>query len=319
MSATEHYSNVSAMVPGAARKRLREEDVVASSNCTGFVDHPNKRLHSLPLRSACRIMQQKCQSSFQVAPLTENANKANFQSHHVPWSSPPAPPAPLAATVLEQDTEMEMADASPPPHNEAADDRPYGHSADHIPTPVEASSVGTAVTGHNAEWAGRNPHVTQMNGVVNMGHHQTGFAESSVGHRAVGSYGNEGAFPLSGHVPSPPSEPTDSLQLQAFDSSSMMVDDETATSSRYTDMAPCSVDHANAMDIELPKIQRTSSSETGSTASSPGRRGHVRSKHTVNSWTWQPGMTKSFSIGYRSDCEKCRLKVPGHFNHIVIS
>lgn len=26
---------------------------------------------------------------------------------------------------------------------------------------------------------------------------------------------------------------------------------------------------------------------------------------------------KSFSMGFRADCEKCRQKVPGHFNHIV--
>jgi hypothetical protein len=52
---------------------------------------------------------------------------------------------------------------------------------------------------------------------------------------------------------------------------------------------------------------------------SPPRKGHSRSRHTVNNWTLQPGMKKSFSIGYRADCEKCRLKVPGHFNHIIIS
>lgn len=52
---------------------------------------------------------------------------------------------------------------------------------------------------------------------------------------------------------------------------------------------------------------------------SPPRKGHSRSRHTVNNWTQQPGMKKSFSIGYRSDCEKCRSKVPGHFNHIIIS
>lgn len=63
----------------------------------------------------------------------------------------------------------------------------------------------------------------------------------------------------------------------------------------------------NAMDIEQP------------VTSSP-RKGHTRSRHTLNSWTAaQPGMKKSFSIGYRADCEKCRLKVPGHFNHIIIS
>ncbi|KAK4110902.1 hypothetical protein N656DRAFT_185346 [Canariomyces notabilis] len=63
----------------------------------------------------------------------------------------------------------------------------------------------------------------------------------------------------------------------------------------------------NAMDVE------------GISTPSP-KKGHTRSRHTLNSWTaLQPGMTRSFSIGYRADCEKCRMKVPGHFNHIIIS
>jgi hypothetical protein len=49
------------------------------------------------------------------------------------------------------------------------------------------------------------------------------------------------------------------------------------------------------------------------------KKGHTRSRHTVNSWTQVPGMKKSFSIGFRTDCEKCRQKVPGHFNHIIVS
>jgi hypothetical protein len=61
------------------------------------------------------------------------------------------------------------------------------------------------------------------------------------------------------------------------------------------------------------------SMDVEATTPSPPRKGHHRSKHTVNNWTLQPGMKKSFSIGYRADCEKCRLKVPGHFNHIIIS
>lgn len=63
----------------------------------------------------------------------------------------------------------------------------------------------------------------------------------------------------------------------------------------------------SAMDIESP-------------ATPSPRKGHTRSRHTVNSWTaLQPGMKRAFSIGYRADCEKCRMKVPGHFNHIIIS
>jgi hypothetical protein len=71
---------------------------------------------------------------------------------------------------------------------------------------------------------------------------------------------------------------------------------------------PASEHHGgNPMDVE-----------SGATPSP--KKGHTRSKHTLNSWTaLQPGMTRSFSIGYRADCEKCRNKVPGHFNHIIIS
>ncbi|KAK0615614.1 hypothetical protein B0T17DRAFT_592373 [Bombardia bombarda] len=67
---------------------------------------------------------------------------------------------------------------------------------------------------------------------------------------------------------------------------------------------------ADGMDVE---------SSPTTTTPSP-KKGHARSKHTINSWTaLQPGMKRSFSIGYRADCEKCRMKVPGHFNHIIIS
>ncbi len=66
------------------------------------------------------------------------------------------------------------------------------------------------------------------------------------------------------------------------------------------------VSSLTAMDTDLP-------------ATPSPKKGHTRSRHTFNSWTLQPGMKKSFSIGYRADCEKCRNKVPGHFNHIIVS
>jgi hypothetical protein len=58
----------------------------------------------------------------------------------------------------------------------------------------------------------------------------------------------------------------------------------------------------------------------------PTKKGHTRSKHSLRNWTgsgFPPelngnmGMKKSFSMGYRADCEKCRLRVPGHFSHII--
>ncbi|PSR84051.1 hypothetical protein BD289DRAFT_453512 [Coniella lustricola] len=75
----------------------------------------------------------------------------------------------------------------------------------------------------------------------------------------------------------------------------------TTTSYMASDIRP------HAMDIESV------------TATSP-KKGHARSRHTLNGWTQDvPGMKKTFSIGYRADCEKCRQKVPGHFNHIIVS
>jgi hypothetical protein len=55
----------------------------------------------------------------------------------------------------------------------------------------------------------------------------------------------------------------------------------------------------------------------------PTKKGHQRSKHSLRNWTGLElggpahGMKRSFSMGYRADCEKCRMKVPGHFSHII--
>lgn len=56
----------------------------------------------------------------------------------------------------------------------------------------------------------------------------------------------------------------------------------------------------------------------------PTKKGHTRSKHSLRNWhgfggdlSVNTGAKRSFSMGYRADCEKCRMKVPGHFSHIV--
>ena len=55
----------------------------------------------------------------------------------------------------------------------------------------------------------------------------------------------------------------------------------------------------------------------------PTKKGHHRSKHSLRNWTGLEmgspgqGLKRSFSMGYRADCEKCRMKVPGHFSHII--
>lgn len=57
----------------------------------------------------------------------------------------------------------------------------------------------------------------------------------------------------------------------------------------------------------------------------PTKKGHSRSKHSLRNWAglgcdgngFGAGTKKTFSMGYRADCEKCRNKVPGHFSHII--
>lgn len=78
--------------------------------------------------------------------------------------------------------------------------------------------------------------------------------------------------------------------------------------------------HSTEADAGMMDMEEAHSPASAPATPSPRTKfGHSRSKHTLNSWTQQGGMVKSFSIGYRADCEKCRLKIPGHFNHIIIS
>jgi hypothetical protein len=57
----------------------------------------------------------------------------------------------------------------------------------------------------------------------------------------------------------------------------------------------------------------------------PTRKGHSRSKHSLRNWAGfggelngnGAGMKRTFTMGYRADCEKCQNKVPGHFSHII--
>ncbi|UNI22799.1 hypothetical protein JDV02_008654 [Purpureocillium takamizusanense] len=292
----------------AGRKRLRDDDD-ANTTATGFSEHRNKRLQALPLRTSPTSSHQWPPSTG-ITPLNAGASEGIPQPHLAPRSPPPS-------TIDSQahDVDMEMADCGSPTPNHAR----VSHGAldlldrnvNRMPTPIQPSFIAQ-VRSQQSEWAASG---AAMNGVVNMGHHQTGFSDCQSIPRAMAGEGDWGAVPLNRRLPSPISEAGDFSQSQV--ATSMAVDDESPTRAASSVPARTSplhaMNHPNAMDMESHHCEGDAASP------SPGRKGHVRSKHTINSWTWQPGMKKSFSIGYRSDCEKCRLKVPGHFNHIVIS
>ncbi|TVY16446.1 hypothetical protein LARI1_G005545 [Lachnellula arida] len=77
------------------------------------------------------------------------------------------------------------------------------------------------------------------------------------------------------------------------------------------------VDGLGDMQMEVDETSQTEK-ET------PTKKGHTRSKHSLRNWhgsggdlSVTTGAKRSFSMGYRADCEKCRMKVPGHFSHII--
>ncbi|PHH89338.1 hypothetical protein CDD83_6237 [Cordyceps sp. RAO-2017] len=322
MFATQHYMDA---MHDPGRKRLREEDE-AANNAVGFGEHRNKRLQSLPLRSSPKASQHWLPSSA-ATPAHQASHDALPRSHFSPWSSSPA------ASSQPHDADMDMTDSAPSPspyrvgENRHLLEASARDAVGRMPTPIQPS-FAAQVRGQHCEWAGPGPVVKSLNGIVNLGHHQTGFSDDQCVPRAMAGEPDWHAVHTNRRLPSPISEAGDASQCPGSScSGDMMVDDDAAGRPRFADtprlMRSSSADgmlHPNAvMDVESQPAIHAADHEPDSASPSPGRRGHTRSKHTVNTWTWQPGMKKSFSIGYRSDCEKCRLKVPGHFNHIIIS
>ena len=233
---------------------------------------------------------------------------------------------------------MDMMDTvnSPPPasHDDTAahplcleQDLPTGR----MPTPIQPS-FAAQVKGKHSGWLGSPNSGLIPNGVANLGHHVSGFNENQSVPRTMDGETDWYTLHNNRRLPSPISEVGDSGSCQhGGPTSDVPMDSDHVAQSRLSAQlessslsghqdTPDGMHHPNTeLEPALPPNILGAELEGDPSSPSPNRRGHQRSKHTVNSWTWQPGMKKSFSIGYRSDCEKCRLKVPGHFNHIVIS
>jgi hypothetical protein len=73
-------------------------------------------------------------------------------------------------------------------------------------------------------------------------------------------------------------------------------------------------------DVQMEAVENTSEEPKATP-----KKGHTRSKHSLRNWggfglgpeIGGVGVRRGFSMGYRSDCEKCRMKVPGHFSHVI--
>ncbi|KAK2055623.1 hypothetical protein LY76DRAFT_180302 [Colletotrichum caudatum] len=335
-----------------SRKRGRDDDDDLHNGTLSFAEHRNKRIQCLPLRTSPSSSKRW---STPIIPLNsvpctltpgDSDSEEQPKSRFSPWSSSPAPmscqPSPWGPA--ESDYDMDMMDTmSPPPllqHQQQQLQNQQLILADHhasangrMPTPIQPNFAAQVRGG---AWGGPGPAVSHLSGVVNMGHMHAGFGadQSRCIPRSMEPADDWHAV-QNRRLPSPISEGEDSSSHPGSGSLSPpgMVLDNGFPSNLTMRLEQSSLDGHGHQDTGMMEVEHhhhhmlddatNDSAPTETTSApatpSPGRRGHIRSRHTVNSWTWQPGMKKSFSIGYRADCEKCRLKVPGHFNHIVVS
>ncbi|PTB69186.1 hypothetical protein BBK36DRAFT_1100497, partial [Trichoderma citrinoviride] len=288
---------------GRKRGRAADEEEM------GWGQHQNKRFQYLPVQSSPDSAQQWQSASSSLTSL-------NFSSHG-PVSQP---------------------GFAPSSHQAAAGPSSYGGaepntaaSSDRMPTPMRPS-FAAQVRGQQHEWAGPGPVVTTLNGVVNMGHHPAGFSDDQSVPRVMSGLEDWQVVQHERRLPSPISEVEGCARDQGSSDTAMMVDDGMGATIGAPLPTPAA-DHPNTMmNVESPAQLQAVDRQGDAPSPSPGRRGHTRSRHTISSSTWgaRPmyqettpttdanGVRKSFSIGYRPDCEKCRARVIGHYNHVVI-
>ncbi|KAI1864343.1 uncharacterized protein JN550_008900 [Neoarthrinium moseri] len=354
MFETQHWS------VDSTRKRAREEEeeeeaaAMHASGITGFTEHRNKRLHSLPVRTSPNHKRSFPISHLPPSTVTpadsDSEDLHQPPSHFSPWSdSSPAlshqqHDSPNLPMDMDRDTDM-MAGEGDGHHLQPGPAQPDHHPVapsinGRIPTPIHATFAAQV---RGSSWGTTNhqgPHPTPNAGLP----YPQAFPpppESSVPRSLDG--GVEWSMVQNRRLPSPISE---SGGEEAPASPGMILDSssQAVLQRPYLPHLPHSTNPGTAIhpNVEIitrnsgdadvgmmdtdPAVQQQqqqqdpqSPTSAPATPSPRGKFGHSRSKHTLNSWTLQPGMKKSFSIGYRADCEKCRMKIPGHFNHIIVS
>ncbi|KAH7040827.1 uncharacterized protein B0I36DRAFT_358077 [Microdochium trichocladiopsis] len=289
----------------AARKRQRDDEVdPMMDGLASPTQHRNKRIQSLPLRMS--------------PPHKRWSDPTNLSSESM---------APTRLTPANSDSD-EMGPAMDVDMGMMVDNGSYplvdAANAGRMPTPMYPE-FAAQVKGNM--WASQRPTLPDLDEGF-CEHRHT--ADASVPRSLPGA---EWSIAQDRRLPSPISElgTEDAPMTPGMD-----WDDDSAPQRPYLPHAPDSIIPTGGMvlhpNIHTPQQHHTdmdagmSDADGGSPSSAPaspsprGKFGHCRSKHTLSSWTaGQPGMKKSFSIGYRADCEKCRLKIPGHFNHIIVS
>ncbi|KAI0467581.1 hypothetical protein F4859DRAFT_525241 [Xylaria cf. heliscus] len=326
--------------PESMRKRLREEEGDGAANAQiGFTEHRNKRLQTLPFRTSPRQPRHRRW----YGPLDFPSNNSNNITPSNSDSDPEDAQTYQASTMppmdVDQDADMAVDGPLASDSLQPGSVRPGVtalNAVGRMPTPIHCT-FAAQVRGNN--WGAVPPapedgSATMMhdgNAMASYSQQQYHHQDPSVPRSLEGA--TEWSMVQNRRLPSPISEnggedapvsPTmvlDScspvmaqLQRPILPHMAHSTNPHAMPLHPNIRMSPQPSDDASMMDTDAG-----SPNSAPATPSPRGKYGHTRSKHTLNNWTVQPGMKKSLSIGYRADCEKCRMKIPGHFNHIILS
>jgi hypothetical protein len=326
--------------PEAHRKRFREDDYadISVGGTLGFTEHRSKRLQSLPLRTSPNSKRWAEPPNFPpsnpsfaapAAPRTitpgdsDSEEVAAALQQHAWADEPELLSHNQTSSMMPElaDGDMDMMDTSDQTPASMQDQgqshsEPLPGAAGRMPTPIHCSFAaqvrGSTVMDHESVPRSLDGPAAAAQVMADWNMVQNRRLPSPIS-ESGGEDGSLGSPQMildsSGHSMGHLSHLTHQHPLLSTlpARSSSAAEMRHGVSPEREGTPGAESPNGNAMDVESP-------------ATPSPRKGHVRSKHTVNSWTaLEPGMKRSFSIGYRADCEKCRMKVPGHFNHIIIS
>ncbi|KAF4635955.1 hypothetical protein G7Y89_g2134 [Cudoniella acicularis] len=281
----------------ASRKRCRDEDEETGPS-TSFSEHRIKRhIASLPHRQSPSLNRR-------TSPLF--AFSTNY-------ASDPAPP-----TIT--------------PANSDSDEKAAAEEPKSFFSPYSSSPTCTITQSDPPTPFPNYLESSQSTQISDAPIYSDDFEMTDSGHLSPGSFHNDPSMSISGRIPTPIHSsfaPFIRGEKASFHNDADFADDEAFVDRirrgrrlpspiSEGEMSPSVIiDGMGDMQMEVDTMSQPEKEI-------PTKKGHTRSKHSLRQWTGfggemsgNAGMKKSFSMGYRADCEKCRMKVPGHFSHII--
>lgn len=279
---------------GTNLKRTRDED--EETLPSGFSEHRTKRhITTLPHRTSPRATRN-------VSPTF------SFNTH---YTSQPAPP-----TITPADSDSEETPLAAQPRSFFS---PYS-SPQTAATPIQSDSP--------SPWLELPTHDSPPSSQISMSEappDSDDFEMTDSVHLSPGSFHSDPSTSITGRIPTP-----------IHSSFAPFIRAEKASTQRDTDFAddealvdrfrrgrrlPSPISEGETSPSVIVAGFSDMQMEIEHDKDTPTKKGHQRSKHSLRSWTgYDMGgsqMKRSFSMGYRADCEKCRMRVPGHFSHII--